>query len=192
MKAVFFKAVFFKGVCFKAVRMAFAGLLIGPGIAVPFVLAAIMFNPNVRSDMRRWRFRRLRDGCGHNTACRRPPEHGALPHRVFLLSCLSSGASGSLTGTIRCNEPAYRTKGKAAPVRHLSRFFPRARAFPCGTIVAEQTWRNKRGGTNMDCTEVDDSGRFRSSPVQANGQGVPCVGGCHRVAPYHAPARRTP
>ena len=48
MKAVFFKAVFFKGVCFKAVRMAFAGLLIGPGIAVPFVLAAIMFDPTFR------------------------------------------------------------------------------------------------------------------------------------------------
>jgi len=96
MKGVFFKAVFF-----KAVRMAFAGLLIGPGTAAAFVLAAIMFDPNVRSGMRRWRFRRLRDGCGDHTACRRPSEHGALVHRVLLLSCLSSGASGSLTGTIR-------------------------------------------------------------------------------------------
>jgi hypothetical protein len=34
-----------KAVFFKAVRMAFAGLLIGPGIAVAFVLAAIVFDP---------------------------------------------------------------------------------------------------------------------------------------------------
>jgi hypothetical protein len=85
------KAAFFKGVFFKAVRMAFAGLLIGPGTAMVFMLAAIMFDPNVRSGMRRWRPRKLRDVCGDHTACRRPSEHGALLHRVLLLSCRLPG-----------------------------------------------------------------------------------------------------
>ena len=40
MKAVFLKALFL-----RAPRMAFEGLLIGPGIAVAFVLATIMFGP---------------------------------------------------------------------------------------------------------------------------------------------------
>jgi len=40
MKAVCLRALFF-----TAVRMAFEGLLIGTGIAVAFVLAAITFDP---------------------------------------------------------------------------------------------------------------------------------------------------